>query len=94
MEENDNMASRVFELIGTGILFGIIHVLTGPDHLSALSTLSANIGNCKAFNLGIRWGLGHSTGLVIVAVIIIAVSKDDNVSIYFRLPYCTFFLQT
>jgi len=75
------MAPIIIELIGTGILFGIIHVLTGPDHLSALSTLSANIGNYKAFTLGIRWGIGHSTGLVIVAVILISLSQDDNIDV-------------
>ena len=28
------------ELVGTGVLLGTVHVLTGPDHLSALLTLS------------------------------------------------------
>ena len=46
---------------------GIVHVLTGPDHLSAIATLSANVGHTgAAFGLGVRWGLGHSTGLLLV----------------------------
>ena len=28
------------ELVGTGLLLGTVHVLSGPDHLSALLTLS------------------------------------------------------
>lgn len=54
---------------------GAVHVLTGPDHLSALATLSANLGRA-AFCLGIRWGLGHSTGLLLVGVIFIALSHQ------------------
>jgi hypothetical protein len=59
---------------------GIFHVLTGPDHLSALATLSANVGNCQAFYLGVRWGLGHSTGLLLVGVVLISISlgNDDD----------------
>jgi hypothetical protein len=54
--------------------------LTGPDHLSALATLSANVGNCQAFYLGVRWGLGHSTGLLLVGVVLIFLSlgNDDD----------------
>jgi hydrogenase/urease accessory protein HupE len=33
------MMSTTAKLISTGILMGIVHVLTGPDHLSALVTL-------------------------------------------------------
>lgn len=57
---------------------GVIHVLTGPDHLSALATLAANVGNFKAFSLGAQWGMGHSVGLTVVAVILIAL--DDGSS--------------
>ena len=66
----------VLKLVGEGITMGTLHVLTGPDHLSALATLSANVGNCAAFNLGVQWGLGHSTGLVIVGSALIAASDS------------------
>lgn len=62
-----------FTLIGTGILMGFVHVLSGPDHLSALATLSVGT-SWKSFWLGIRWGLGHSTGLVIIAVIFLSLN--------------------
>lgn len=65
------------ELVLTGLSLGMLHVLAGPDHLSALATLS--VGNSwKAMTLGIRWGLGHSTGLVVVAFIIIALKAEIN----------------
>ena len=52
---------------------GFVHVLSGPDHLSALATLSVGT-SWKSFWLGIRWGLGHSTGLVIIAVIFLSLN--------------------
>lgn len=58
---------------------GIVHVLTGPDHLSALATLSANVGNCRAFWYGVRWGVGHSIGLIVVGSGFILTSRiNDN----------------
>jgi hypothetical protein len=58
---------------------GIFHVLTGPDHLSAIATLSANVANVTmAFWLGIRWGIGHSTGLLCVGSIFILLSIEDD----------------
>ena len=57
---------------------GIFHVLTGPDHLSALATLSANTGPTFSFLLGLRWGLGHSSGLLAVGIILILVDKSSG----------------
>lgn len=59
----------MFFLILQGL--GVVHVLTGPDHLSALATLSAVSDFCSSFFLGVRWGMGHSTGLLLVGVILI-----------------------
>mmetsp|Transcript_6865 Transcript_6865/g.12326 ORF Transcript_6865/g.12326 Transcript_6865/m.12326 type:complete len:315 (-) Transcript_6865:1633-2577(-) len=69
------------DIIASGVAMGVIHVLTGPDHLSALATLSANVGNCQAVSYGVRWGIGHSTGLLIVGVAMIALSSGDEVTI-------------
>ena len=63
------------ELIETGLFLGFIHVALGPDHLSALATLSVG-SSFKAFSLGVRWGLGHSTGLVTIAVAFIALKGN------------------
>jgi hypothetical protein len=51
---------------------GVVHVLTGPDHLSALATLSSNVSSFHdCFFLGVRWGIGHSTGLLVVGISLI-----------------------
>ncbi|CAK0811817.1 unnamed protein product [Prorocentrum cordatum] len=53
------------QVFGAGMLLGILHVLSGPDHLSALVTLSVG-GSWRAFHLGLRWGCGHSSGLFLM----------------------------
>jgi hypothetical protein len=55
----------------SGILAGIAHTFLGADHLAALLPLSVN-RKFKAAWLGVRWGAGHSLGVVIVAVILLA----------------------
>lgn len=62
-------------LASTGFTLGLLHVLAGPDHLSALAALAVGT-SWRAFMLGFRWGLGHSTGLVVVAIIFIALKGD------------------
>ncbi|RLN88953.1 hypothetical protein BBJ28_00007808 [Nothophytophthora sp. Chile5] len=68
------------QLALTGMLFGLIHVLTGPDHLSALATLAAG-SSWRSFALGIRWGCGHSIGLIVMAVIFIALDGKLDFSV-------------
>ena len=68
-------SSRTFHLIATGFTLGLLHVLAGPDHLSALAALSVG-SSWRAFTLGFRWGIGHSTGLVVVAVIFISMKGE------------------
>mmetsp|Transcript_5177 Transcript_5177/g.12356 ORF Transcript_5177/g.12356 Transcript_5177/m.12356 type:complete len:303 (+) Transcript_5177:186-1094(+) len=67
--------SAVLTLCATGVTMGIVHVLTGPDHLSAIATLSVNVGNFRAFWFGVRWGIGHSIGLIVVASVFIAMEN-------------------
>jgi len=64
------------QLIGKGVLLGMLHVLSGPDHLAALVALSANVGKCRAFSVGVGWGIGHSTGLLVVATILLLSLTD------------------
>jgi hypothetical protein len=72
------MPSDAGALLVTGIALGVLHVLTGPDHLSAIATLSVNVSCCTAFGLGVRWGIGHSTGLLVVGIILISLSDASK----------------
>lgn len=77
------------ELMYTGILMGILHVVTGPDHLSALATLSGTSLSASAkpnsssrmggsFALGVKWGVGHSIGLLVVGGILIVIEAGGS----------------
>lgn len=79
-DDDDDEEKDVASLMLLGMTMGIVHVLTGPDHLSALATLSANVNNtrCRAAKLGILWGIGHSLGLIIVSVVLISITYADE----------------
>lgn len=79
--------SAATQLASTGMLMGFIHVLAGPDHLSALATLSGtNIRSgkekkCESFLLGLKWGLGHAVGLIIVGEVLISLEQSSEISV-------------
>ncbi len=58
----------------TGIAAGAIHVLGGADHLIAMAP-SALRKPKAAFYEGLAWGVGHSTGVLVLSAIAILV-KD------------------
>lgn len=85
---DDSLATAsIGGVIGSGLVLGIVHVITGPDHLSALIVLSAG-SSWRSANLGMRWGLGHSTGLILVTAIFLA--ADQNVDLDTVGQYCDF----
>jgi hypothetical protein len=51
----------------TGALAGLFHVLSGPDHLAAVAPLAAD--RPQGWRAGWSWGLGHASGVVLVAVL-------------------------
>lgn len=51
-----------------GLAVGLIHVIAGPDHLSAIAPIASNERQ-RVWAVGLRWGLGHSLGVVIVGLI-------------------------
>ncbi len=52
----------------TGFVAGLNHVLSGPDHLAAVAPLAVE-GQQRAWTSGLRWGLGHASGVVLVGVL-------------------------
>jgi len=66
--------SSYLDLVWIGMAFGIVHVITGPDHVSAMVTLAAGKGS-QAFWLGARWGAGHSLGLIIMYIALLAAGE-------------------
>jgi hypothetical protein len=51
-----------------GLIAGAIHVFAGLDHLAALAPLSIAARH-RAWTVGLRWGLGHSAGVLFVALL-------------------------
>ena len=56
--------------ISAGLLAGFIHVLIGPDHLAALAPMAADQRH-RAWITGFRWGIGHSTGVLLVGMLVL-----------------------
>ena len=52
----------------TGALAGFFHVLAGPDHLAAVAPLAID-GRGRGWIAGWTWGLGHASGVVVVALL-------------------------
>jgi cytochrome c biogenesis protein CcdA len=47
----------------TGILMSSVHVITGPDHLAAVTPLAIE-NRKRAWHIGFFWGLGHVLGML------------------------------
>jgi ABC-type nickel/cobalt efflux system permease component RcnA len=55
------------ELIA-GLIAGALHVWSGPDHLAAIAPLAIRNGK-RSWAIGVRWGIGHSLGVIAVALV-------------------------
>ncbi len=60
-----------------GLIAGALHVFAGPDHLTALAPLSI-AARRRAWLVGLRWGLGHSAGVVVVAALAFGLRRAVN----------------
>ena len=59
----------VLGIAAAGLLAGALHVYLGPDHLAALAVMSLRAPS-RAWRLGLRWGLGHTGGVLAVAALV------------------------
>jgi hypothetical protein len=51
-----------------GLIAGILHVWSGPDHLAAIAPLAVRRPR-RAWVPGARWGVGHSAGVAVIGVL-------------------------
>ena len=51
-----------------GALAGLVHVLSGPDHLAAIAPLASDRRRAP-WAAGALWGLGHSSGVLAVGLL-------------------------
>jgi hypothetical protein len=54
-----------------GAAAGLVHVLSGPDHLAAVAPLAADRDRPQ-WRAGLQWGLGHTAGVIIIGLLMIA----------------------
>jgi hypothetical protein len=52
----------------SGLLAGLVHVLSGPDHLAAVAPL-AIADRRRGWIAGCTWGIGHTSGVITVAAL-------------------------
>jgi hypothetical protein len=52
----------------TGLVAGIIHVWSGPDHLAAIAPLAVRQPR-RSWIAGARWGFGHSAGVAVIGLL-------------------------
>src|SRR5688572_3654911 len=57
----------MFAALLAGLAAGLIHVLSGPDHLAAVAPLAGGRG--RSWRAGFLWGLGHSGGVLAVGLL-------------------------
>jgi len=53
---------------------GLLHVVSGPDHLAAVAPLSLQ-RHRPAWQAGLRWGLGHGLGVGLVALLMLGLRE-------------------
>lgn len=64
-----------------GLVAGFLHVLMGPDHLAAVAPSAALRGR-DAWRSGLRWGIGHSSGVLMVGIALVLIRQLVDVSKY------------
>jgi ABC-type nickel/cobalt efflux system permease component RcnA len=54
----------------TGFIASVAHVVTGPDHLAAVTPLAID-SRKKSWVVGFSWGLGHTIGMLLIGLLFV-----------------------
>jgi hypothetical protein len=54
----------------TGLIASMVHVLSGPDHLAAVTPFAIE-SKKKAWKVGLFWGFGHFLGMLSIGILFI-----------------------
>jgi ABC-type nickel/cobalt efflux system permease component RcnA len=55
-------------ILFSAILASILHVISGPDHLAAVTPLAIS-SQRKGWKIGLVWGFGHLIGMLLIGVL-------------------------
>ena len=81
--------SGIFSALFLGLILGFKHSTDG-DHVVAVSTMAKNFNNVfKSLWVGVSWGLGHSTPLLVLGILILLIKESlmdayESVATYFE----------
>lgn len=64
-------SNNVFASAWAGLLAGLVHTLSGPDHLAALAPLSIGRTKLESAAVGALWGCGHDVGQVLFGALFV-----------------------
>lgn len=63
----------------TGLLLGAWHVVSGADHLAAVTPLvlgpEHSHGERRPSRIGLAWGIGHASGVWLVGLVLLAIGS-------------------
>lgn len=77
----------------TGFIASVAHVVTGPDHLAAVTPLAID-SHKKSWIIGLLWGVGHTLGILFIGSLFLlfkealpigAISKHSDTIVGFLL---------
>jgi ABC-type nickel/cobalt efflux system permease component RcnA len=52
----------------TGFIASVAHVVTGPDHLAAVTPLAID-SRKRSWKVGLSWGMGHTLGMLLIGAL-------------------------
>jgi hydrogenase/urease accessory protein HupE len=58
----------IWAAITAGFAAGLIHVLSGPDHLAAVAPFAID-GRVRGWRAGLQWAFGHCVGVLIIGLL-------------------------
>jgi hydrogenase/urease accessory protein HupE len=64
----------VLTAMAAGLAAGVIHVLSGPDHLAAVAPIAAERRRRTAW-AGFEWGAGHSLAVLVLGILVRALRE-------------------
>lgn len=67
-----------------GFAAGLLHVISGPDHLAAVAPIASNRERGQWLT-GLQWGIGHTLGVLLIAALLLLLKEQlplDAISAY------------
>jgi len=58
-----------------GVAAGLLHVISGPDHLAAVAPLASDRER-GPWLTGLQWGIGHTLGVLLIAVLLLLLKEQ------------------